>query len=108
MSFPENISPNAALSLNIIKEKKIEKAAGPSPGAAVLSVGVWPFRHSRTSIKLPLATLGTKHIFYTSLVSPIINLIRQSLNPYGSNTRDGIIIIHFRQSPFLYDMCCND
>ena len=40
MSLPENISPNAALSLNIIKEKKIEKAAGPSPGAAVLSVGV--------------------------------------------------------------------
>ena len=40
MSFPENISPNAALSLNIIKEKKIEKAAGPSPGAAVLSVEV--------------------------------------------------------------------
>ena len=64
------------------KEKKTQKTAGPSPGAVVLSVGVLPFRDSRTSIELPLATLP--NIFKISLVSSHINLIRQSLNTHGT------------------------
>ena len=65
------------------KEKKTQKTAGPSPGAVVLSVGVLPFRDSRTSIELPLATLP--NTFLKSLLfPPIINLIRQSLNTHDT------------------------